>query len=61
MCIYIQPEDVLLIRISLVGVSPDSFDSNSFARAVKRVLQALGFYPLNVYVYAVFVEDGNTV
>ena len=47
--------------MSLVGVSPDSYDSDRFAGSVQTVLEELGFYPLFVSTYAVFVEDGNTV
>ena len=42
-------------------MSPDSYDSDRFARAVERVLGRLGFDSLNVFVYAEFTEDGNTV
>ena len=42
-------------------MSPDLFDSDRFARTVETILQRLGFDSLNVYVYAMFVEDENTV
>ena len=47
--------------MSLVGVSQETFNSYSFASSVKTVLEELGFYPLSVSPYAVFVEDGNTM
>ena len=47
--------------MSLVGVSQETFDKYKFARAVEMVLDELGFDTLYVSVYAVYMEDGNTV
>ena len=47
--------------MSLVGVSQETFDKYRFRGSVVILLEGLGFHPLYVSVYAVFVEDGNIV
>lgn len=59
MCI--QPEDVALIKVTLIGESPDSFDGSQFVASVQRLFSDLDLDSPRVSMYAVFVEDGNTV
>lgn len=63
MSAYIQPENVALIRVTLIGESPDTFDGSQFVESVQRLFSDLELNSpqLQVSMYAVFVEDGNTM
>lgn len=59
--LHLQPENVALIKVTLIGESPDTFDGSQFAASVQRLFSELELNSPRVSMYAVFVEDGNTM
>lgn len=59
--LHIQPDDVALIKVTLIGVTPDTFDSSQFVASVQRLISDNVLNSPGVTMYAVFVEDGNTM
>ena len=59
--ITLQPGGVLLVQITLIGMSVEEFDGVEFAESVQSLIEDLGFGAVEVSVYAVLEEDGNAV
>lgn len=57
-----QPDDSILLRISLVGVKIEEFNSAQFAEDVEQLVKDRGFEDVEVTVYAAMEDDdSNTV
>ena len=57
-----KPDDSVLLRISLVGVKIEDFDSAQFAEDVEQLVKDHGFKNVEVSVYAAMEDDdSNTV
>lgn len=56
-----QPDDSVLLRISLVGVKIEDFDSAKFAEDVEQLLKDHGFENVEVSLYAAMEDDDSNV
>ena len=59
--LLLQPPDVVLLRVTLVGVEREDVDATQFAEDVGELLQELGFSDVSVSLYAVMEDENGNV
>ena len=56
-----QPDDIVLLQVTLAGVETEDFDSSEFAEAVEQLVKELGFEEVDVTVYASLEEQDENI
>ena len=56
-----QPEDPVVLAITLVGVEKGEVDGAQFAREVQELVRELGFDDVSVSLFAVLGTDNSSV
>ena len=60
-CTLMQPEDSVLLAITLVGVEKEEVDGAQFTSEVQELVRELGFDDVSVSLFALLETDDGSV